>query len=310
MELIRGLHNLRPEHHGCIATIGNFDGVHLGHQAILGQLSEKAAELRLPTTVIIFEPQPREYFAGGQAPARLMRLREKIVALRRFAVDRVLCLMFNHDLASMPAAAFVQDVLVNGLGIQYLVVGTDFRFGHRRAGDITTLQHAGERHGFEVAPMHAVSIDGVRVSSTRIRDSLADGDLATAEKLLGRPYHMSGHVVHGDKRGRALGVPTANIFLHRRRSPIHGIFAVEVFGVPGEPRPGVANVGTRPTVDGTRTLLEVHIFDFDEPIYGRHVRVDFLHKIREEERFDSIEILREYILRDIEQARAFFARLG
>lgn len=310
MEFIRGLHNLRPEHRGSVATIGNFDGVHLGHQAVLGELAEKAAQLRLPTTAIVFEPQPQEYFAGDRAPARLMRLREKLQAFQRLAVDRVLCLYFNESLASMPAEDFIRRVLVEGLDIRYLAVGGDFRFGHRRAGDIDTLTRAGDRYGFQVATMHTVSIDAERVSSTRVRRALAAGDLATAEKLLGRPYRMSGRVVHGDKRGRELGVPTANIYLHRRNSPVHGVYAVEVFGVPGEPRPGAANVGTRPTVGGTRTLLEVHVIDFDESLYGKHVRVDFLHKIRDEERFASLKILKEYIQRDIVQAREFFARLA
>ncbi len=310
MDFIRGLHNLSPVHHGCVATIGNFDGVHLGHQAVLGQLSEKAAELKLPTTVIIFEPQPQEYFAGEKAPARLMRLREKLQAFRRYAVDRVLCLYFTEQLASMPAEDFIQQVLIDGLGIRYLAVGSDFRFGHRRMGDIDTLARAGERHGFQVATMHNVNIDGIRVSSTRIRQALAAGDLTAAEKLLGRPYHMSGNVVHGDKRGRVLGVPTANIYLHRQNCPVHGVYVVEVFGVPGEPRHGAANVGTRPTVDGTRSLLEVHILDFEGSLYGSHVRVDFLHKIRDEERFPSLDILKEYIQKDIAQARAYFARLA
>ncbi len=310
MEFIRGLHNLRPEHRGCVATIGNFDGVHLGHQAVLGELAEKAAQLRLPTTAIVFEPQPQEYFAGDRAPARLMRLREKLQAFQRLAVDRVLCLFFNESLAAMPAEDFIRRVLIEGLGVRYLAVGSDFRFGHRRTGDIEALSRAGDQYGFQVAAMHTVSIDGARVSSTRIRQALAAGDLAAAEKLLGRPYRMSGRVVHGDKRGRVLGVPTANIYLHRRNSPVHGVYAVEVFGVPGEPRPGAANVGTRPTVGGTRTLLEVHILDFDGSLYGQHVRVDFLHKIRDEERFASLEILKEYIQRDIEQTRDFFSRLA
>ncbi|HKJ22034.1 MAG TPA: bifunctional riboflavin kinase/FAD synthetase [Gammaproteobacteria bacterium] len=310
MEFIRGLHNLRPEHRGCVATIGNFDGVHLGHQAVLGELAEKAAQLRLPTTAIVFEPQPQEYFAGDRAPARLMRLREKLQAFQRLAVDRVLCLFFNESLAAMPAEDFIRRVLIDGLDVRYLAVGSDFRFGHRRTGDIEALARAGDQCGFQVAAMHTVSIDGARVSSTRIRQALAAGDLAAAEKLLGRPYRMSGRVVHGDKRGRVLGVPTANIYLHRRNSPVHGVYAVEVFGVPDEPRPGAANVGTRPTVGGTRTLLEVHILDFDGSLYGQHVRVDFLHKIRDEERFASLEILKEYIQRDIEQTRDFFSRLA
>lgn len=307
MELIRGLLNLRPHHRGCVATIGNFDGVHLGHQAVLGQLAEKGAELGLPTVVITFEPQPQEYFARGAIPPRLTRLREKLRVLLRFSVDRVLCLRFDQRLAAMSAQEFVQTILVEGLGIRYLVVGDDFHFGHDRAGDFAYLQQQGLQHGFDVAHMHSFSIDGVRVSSTRIREALARGDMDGAEAMLGRPYRMCGRVAHGDKRGRSIGFPTANIFLHRKVAPIEGVFAVQMFGIDGEPVNGVANVGSRPTVDGTRTLLEVHLFDFSGDIYGRHVQVDFLHKIRSERRFESFEALKQQILLDEQQARSFFS---
>lgn len=308
MEFIRGLHNLRPRHRGCVATIGNFDGVHLGHQAVLGQLAEKGAELRLPTAVITFEPQPQEYFAPDIAPPRLTRLREKITALGRFSVDRILCLPFNDRLASLSADEFIRRVLVEGLGIKYLVVGDDFRFGRDRVGDFGALKAAGERHGFDVVSMHSFSIEGERVSSTGIREALARGDLAHAEQLLGRPYRMSGRVAHGDKRGRSIGFPTANIFLHRRSAPVQGVFAVEMFGIPGEPVEGVANIGSRPTVDGKRSLLEVHLFDFNADIYGRHVHVDFLCKLREERRFDSFDALKQQIELDAREARAFFQK--
>lgn len=307
MELIRGLHNLRPQHRGCVATIGNFDGVHLGHQAVLGQLAEKAAELCLPTSVITFEPQPQEYFTRGDIPPRLTRFREKIKALQRYSVNRVLCLPFNPALAQMEAEAFIQRVLVDGLAVRYLVVGDDFCFGKGRRGDFAMLQQAGERHGFEVVNMRTFELDGGRVSSTRIREALQAGNLSLAEQLLGRPYRMSGRVAHGDKLGRTIGFPTANIFLHRKKTPVDGVFAVEMFGIEGEPLAGVANVGTRPTVDGTRSLLEVHLFDFSADIYGRYVHVDFLHRIREERRFDSFDALKAQILRDAEQAREFFA---
>ncbi len=307
MELIRGLHNLSARHHGCVATIGNFDGVHLGHQAVLGQLAEKAEEFGLPTTVITFEPQPQEYFAPDNAVPRLTRLREKLLALRRFSVDRVLCLSFNRKLAQMSAEAFIEDILVNGLGIRYLVVGDDFRFGAGRRGDFAMLQAAGEMHGFQVANMHTFILDEARVSSTRIREALARGAMEQAEQLLGRPYRMCGRVAHGDKRGRTIGFPTANIRLHRKASPISGVFAVELFGVDGEPWRGVANVGVRPTVEGLRPLLEVHLFGFNGDLYGRHVYVDFLHKLREERRFDSFEALKQQILIDAQQARDFFA---
>lgn len=306
MELIRGLHNLRPRHRGCVATIGNCDGVHLGHQAVLGQLAEKAAALRLPAVIVTFEPQPQEYFASAAPPPRLTRLREKLQALRRFAVDRVLCVRFDARMAAMSADDFVRTLLVDGLGVQYLVIGDDFRYGHDRQGDFAALQRAGRQHGFQVVNMHTFAIDGERVSSTGIREALARGDLARAEKLLGRPYRMSGRVVHGDRRGRQLGFPTANIHLHRQASPLSGVFAVDVFGLEREPLAGVANVGTRPTVGGTRSLLEIYLLDFDRQIYGRYVQVDFLHKQRDERRFESLDALRQAIAADVVQARQFF----
>ena len=308
MELIRGLHNLRPEHHGCVATIGNFDGVHLGHQAVLGQLNEKADALGLPAVVITFEPQPREYFAPDTAPPRLTRFREKLEALRRYGVRRVLVLPFNALLAQMPAEAFVQRVLVAGLGVRYLVVGDDFRFGRGREGNFATLEAAGARHGFQVAHMHTFHVDGERVSSTRIRRALEQGKMDEASRLLGRDYRMSGRVAHGEKLGRQLGFPTANLFLHRRATPLEGIFVVEIYGLDTEPLQGVASLGNRPTVDGTRTLLEVYIFDFDQQIYGRHLQVSFLHKLRDQAKFDSLEALVAQIERDVADARAWFAR--
>lgn len=310
MDVIRGIHNLRAQHRGCIATIGNFDGVHLGHQAVLGQLAEKAATLFLPTVVVTFEPQPREVFAAGATPPRLSRLREKIQALRRFSVDRVVVLHFSAKFAAMPAEEFIQRFLVDGLGVQYLVVGDDFRFGHGRKGDFAMLSDAGQHHGFQVARMHSFHVDGQRVSSTLIRDALRDGDLAAAEKYLGRPYRMSGRVARGDQRGRSIGFPTANIHLHRKATPVQGVFAVEVFGLDREPCLGVANVGTRPTVDGTRSLLEIHLLDFSGDIYGRYVQVDFLQKLRSEQKFADLEALKRQIALDVLAARAYFSQPG
>ena len=306
MELIRGLHNLRAAHRGCVATIGNFDGVHLGHQAVIGQLAEKAQDLHLPTTVITFEPQPLEYFAPEQTPSRLTRLREKLQALRRYSVDRVLCLSFNRQLAEMPAADFIRQVLVDGLGVKYLVVDDDFRFGKGRMGDFQTLVAAGEQFGFQVVNMHTFAVDGQRVSSTRVREALNAGDLAAAERYLGRPYRMSGRVAHGDKLGRELGYPTANIYLHRKLSPLEGIFAVEVFGLEIEPACGVASIGNRPTVGGTRTILEVYLFEFDQDIYGRYLQVSFLHKLRDQKRYDSLDSLKAQIARDVGETKQFF----
>ncbi|HEB93159.1 MAG TPA: bifunctional riboflavin kinase/FAD synthetase [Gammaproteobacteria bacterium] len=305
MQIIRGSYNLRSRHRGCVATIGNFDGVHLGHQAVLGQLAEKADVLGLPLVVVVFEPQPEEYFCPDAAPPRLTRLREKVQALRRYAVDRLLVLRFDARFAAQAPQAFIDRVLVGGLGVRYLVIGDDFRFGKQRAGDFSLLREAGREHGFEVVNMHTFSIDSERVSSTRVRMALGAGDLHAAEKLLGRPYRMSGRVAHGDKLGRTLGFPTANIHLHRKATPLRGVFVVELYGIRGEPLPGVANLGARPTACGLRTLLEVHLFDFADDIYGAHVHVEFLHKLRDERRFDSLAALKQQIQCDAAQARVF-----
>jgi len=306
MQLIRGLHNLRPEHRGCVATIGNFDGVHLGHQAVIGQLGEEAGRLHLPSALITFEPQPMEYFRPQQAPARLTKMREKVEALRRFHIDRLLLLPFTRKLAQMRADSFIQRVLVDGLGVKYLVVGDDFRFGKDRAGDFAMLQAAGREHGFAVVNMHTFQIEGERVSSTRVRHALNTGDLARAEQLLGRTYRMSGRVAHGKKLGRELGFPTANIHVHRKATPLQGIFVVEVFGIEGEPLPGVASLGTRPTVDGKTTILEVYLFDFDRDIYGAHLQVSFLHKLRDEVRYTTLDALKIQIAKDVQNAQAYF----
>ncbi|MFV2059667.1 MAG: bifunctional riboflavin kinase/FAD synthetase [Gammaproteobacteria bacterium] len=305
MELIRGSHNIKAKHHGCVATIGNFDGVHLGHQAVIGQLAEKSAELNLPMVVISFEPQPMEYFLHEKAPARLLRLREKYLALSRFSVTAMLSLPFNKKLAALSAQDFINNILIEKLGIQYLVVGDDFRFGHNRQGDFEMLQQVGKHHNFQVVNMHTFEIDGERVSSTRVRQALQQGNLQYAEKLLGRSYRMSGRVAHGDKLGRELGFPTANIFLHRKVTPMEGIFVVEVFGLDGEPIEGVASIGNRPTVNGTKTLLEVFIFDFDREIYGKHLQVSFLHKLRDQIRFDNLDDLKVQIDNDVQEAKLF-----
>jgi riboflavin kinase / FMN adenylyltransferase len=306
MELIRGAHNLRPRHRGTVATIGNFDGLHLGHQAVLGQLAEKGAELGLPTTAISFEPLPREYFLGDKAPPRLQRFRDKLLAMRRFSVDRLLCLRFDRRLAEQEATAFVEDLLVGRLGVRYLVVGDDFRFGRGRVGDFHLLAGMGEQLGFQVAHMHSFQVDGQRVSSTRIREALAAGDMDGAQRLLGRPYRLSGRVAHGDRRGRQIGFPTANLKLGPRPLAVRGVYAVEVFGLDGDPAHGVANVGKRPTVDGTQNRLEVHLFDYDGDLYGRHLHVDLLARIRDERRFESLDALKAQIAQDAEQARHHF----
>jgi riboflavin kinase/FMN adenylyltransferase len=310
-KIIRGFYNLPSSTNeplaGCVATIGNFDGVHLGHQAVLNQLAMKGSALGLPVVVITFEPQPNEFFSAEHAPARLSRFREKIEALRCYAIQKVCVLRFNHKVAQMTAHDFIQQLLITGLNVRYLVVGDDFKFGENRQGDFALLQQVGKEQGFQVVNMHTFAIDNKRVSSTRIRLALKAGDLVQAEKLLGRPYRMSGRVAHGDKRGRTMGFPTANIHLHRRKVPLSGVYAVQLFGIEGEPIKGVANVGIRPTVGGGRALLEVHLFDFNRDIYGEHVQVHFLQKIRDEQKFESLNLLMAQIDLDCQQAKRYFA---
>ncbi|GFM77275.1 MULTISPECIES: bifunctional riboflavin kinase/FAD synthetase [Pseudomonas] len=304
MQLVRGLHNLHPSHRGCVATIGNFDGVHRGHQAILMRLRERAVELGVPTCVVIFEPQPREFFAPDTAPARLARLRDKLELLSAEGVDRVLCLSFNQRLSKLSAASFVETILVDGLGVQHLEVGDDFRFGCDRIGDFDFLQQAGNTHGFTVEAAQTVEIDGVRVSSTKVRNALAVADFALAEHLLGRPFQITGRVLHGQKLARQLGTPTANVQLKRRRVPLSGVYLVST-NIDGKAWPGVANIGVRPTVAGDGSAhLEVHLLDFAGDIYGRRLTVAFHHKLRDEQRFASLEALKTAINADVAAARA------
>lgn len=305
MELIRGLYNLRVRHRGCVATIGNFDGVHRGHKAVLDRVIGKAKEMRLPSQVVIFEPLPREFFTGTLAPARLTRFREKVQAFQEHALDRLLCLHFNRSLAEMPAKDFIEQVLIGGLRIRYLIVGDDFRFGKDRRGNYAMLQEAGQEYAFEVAKMPSFIVDGKRVSSTLIRRALQQGDMQLAQSLLGRPYSISGRVVQGDRLGRKLGYPTANLKLGRQVSPVNGVFAARVHGAKNEPIDGVVNIGTRPTVGGKDSRLEVHLLNFNGDLYGYHLRVDLLQKLREELRFQSLDILKRHIQRDVTMARAF-----
>lgn len=306
MQLVRGLHNLRPRHRGCVATIGNFDGVHRGHQAILARLRKRAAELGLPSCVVIFEPQPREFFAPDKAPARLTRLREKLCLLEQQGIDQVLCLAFNRRLRELSAAEFVHAVLVEGLAVRHLEVGDDFRFGCDRAGDFDFLLRAGAAEGFSVEAATTIEVDGQRVSSTRLREVLARGDLQAAQALLGRPFSLTGRIVHGQKLGRQLGAPTANVQLKRRSTPLSGVYMVSLV-LDGSPHPGVANIGMRPSVrsDG-QPHLEVHLLDLQADLYGRRVQVVFHHKLRDEQRFASLEALKAAISADIAAARDYW----
>lgn len=307
MEVVVGQHNIRPRHRGCVLTVGSFDGVHRGHKMLLEHLVARGRELGAPSMLMTFEPTPREFFRGGMVPARLTRFREKITLLERTELDRVLCLPFNERTASLDADWVVEELLVKQLGIRYLVVGDDFRFGHGARGDFAMLEAAGERHGFGVGRMGTLTAGGERISSTLVRAALADGDFALAENLLGHPYFMMGRVVYGRQLGRELGVPTANIRLQRYRTPLEGVFAVTVTDGLDKTYTGVANVGVRPTVDGKEPLLEVHLFDFAEDIYGTLLTVEFKQKIRDEQTFDGLDALKAQIARDIAHTREYFA---
>ncbi len=311
MQLIRGIHNIRREHRGCVLTIGNFDGVHLGHQAVLAQVTEQARQRDLASAVMTFEPQPQELFQPGKAPARLTNFREKHLALRERGIDRHIVIEFNRKFANLPARTFIEKVLVEQLGVEFLVVGDDFRFGKDREGDFALLQRAGKQLGFDVVDTRSYRQQQQRVSSTAIRTALKAGDFAEAEAMLGRPYAFCGRVVHGEKKGRTIGFPTANIRLHRLRSPLQGVFAVRVrlAGNSGsELLDGVANVGRRPTVKGTVEQLEVHLFDYDGELYGRQLEVMPVAAIRPEQKFADFADLREQIKADAEVARALLRR--
>jgi len=302
MELVRDLHNLQSHHQECVVSIGNFDGVHIGHQAVIRQLREIASAYRLPAVVMIFEPQPLEYFSPENAPARLTGLRDKLLWLQEQHIDRVFCLKFSAALANLEAEEFVSRLLVQGLDVKHLVVGDDFRFGRGRRGDFSLLRQYGKKYGFAVIATETHCADGVRVSSSRIRELLHEGNLKSAAGLLGRPYNISGRVVHGDHRGRDLGFPTANILLKRSKSPLHGVYSARVTLPDGARRSGVVNLGTRPVFDGRRFLLEAHLPGFSGDLYGAHLRVEFLRFIREEQKFSSVSDLCDQIRRDIETA--------
>ncbi len=285
-------------------TIGNFDGVHLGHQAMLARLTARAASVGAAPAVLTFEPHPREIFTPDSAPTRLTSLREKLEILRGLGVAHVHVCRFTKPFAALSAEDFVRRILVEGLQARYVLVGDDFRFGAKRAGDFALLKQLGEKYGFEAETLHTVEAAGQRASSTAVREALAAGDMATATQMLGRPYSISGRVVGGDQLGRKIGYPTANIQLKHNRPPLTGIFAVRVQGLEQPDWPGVASLGTRPTVHANgRPTLEVHLFNFDRSVYRRHLRVEFLHKLRDEAKFPSLEALIAQIDEDARQAR-------
>ena len=304
MELIRGMHNLRERHRGCVATIGNYDGVHRGHQHMIAAVRARADALGVPAVVITFEPTPREFFGGPAAPSRLTRLREKLQALALYGVDRVVVLRFDQRMQAMGADEFVQRLLVAGLGVHHMVVGHDFHFARRREGTIETLRSAGAANGFTVEEVGQFLLGAERVSSSLVREALNRGELERATHLLGRPYRMAGRVRLGKRLGRTLGYPTANLALQRKVVPLWGIFAVRVSGAGLIDHPAVSSLGTRPTVNGTDPLLEVHLFDFDGDLYGQHLDVDFVARLRDEQKFESLDALVAQMHRDAAAARA------
>lgn len=303
-------HGFAPLGQPHAVTIGNFDGLHLGHKAMLARLKEVAAVRSLPACVLSFEPHPREFFAPDQAPPRLSSLREKAECLRRLGIERFHLFRFNQAFSALTAETFIERVLGETLQARYVLVGDDFRYGAKRAGDFALLEKMGSNLGFDAEFLPTVKHDGERSSSTAVRTALASGHLDRAAILLGRPYSLSGRVVHGDKLGRDIGFPTANIQLKHNRPPLMGIFAVEVAGLNGAVLPGVASLGIRPTVKqpDAAPILEVHLFDFDGDIYGRRVRVDFLKKLRDEEKYPDLDSLVAQIHRDCEAARTYLAQ--
>jgi riboflavin kinase / FMN adenylyltransferase len=310
MRLIRGLAQLEPFSKGCVLTIGNFDGLHLGHRAVINKLAERGSALNLPVVAMVFEPQPLEYFLGENAPSRLMRLREKAIQFATLPVDYLVIMRFNRQFANYDAEQFIDDILIKKLNVKHLVIGDDFHFGKARRGNFAMLKEKGKRFGFSVEDTGSFSLSGLRISSTLIRDALGDGDLAQAEKLLGYCYSICGRVVHGDKRGRAIGYPTANIKLFRKNTPVNGVFAVTMTGIGDLEVKGIANVGIRPTISGDcKVILETHLFDFDKEIYGRYVEVHFKQKIRDEVRFESLDDLKKQIANDIIETKKIFAEL-
>jgi len=309
-KLIRSLSNIKRKHQGGILTIGHFDGVHLGHQQLVRAAVNQARKEHVPAIVVTFEPHAVEFFAPDKVTVpRLTRLREKYCALIECGADYVLVLPFNQKLASLSASEFVDEILVNHLHPRHIIVGDDFQFGRGRGGHFSLLQAMGKALGFTAEALPTVILDGERVSSTRVREALLKGDHVLVKLLLGRPYSMLGKIVSGDQRGRQLGFPTANIYLHRKLTPVSGVYAVFMHGIYDHPLKGVANVGVRPTVDGTRTLLEVHLLDFNQDIYGRQVKIEFCQKLRDEVRFANLDLLKQQIAKDVNAARDYFNQL-
>ena len=292
MELIRGIHNIQHRHHGCVLSIGNFDGVHLGHAQIIKKLLKKAKQYQVPSMTMTFEPQPQEFFLQEKSPARISLLRDKIRLMEEMGVDYLLCITFHPNFSRMTSQQFIEEVLVKKLGVRYILIGDDFKFGKDRQGGFEELEKAGQQHGFTVQRTQSFMLSDKRISSSLIRESLHDGNLEQARRFLGHPVMITGRVHHGEKVGRTLGFPTANIALKRKNSPVRGVFAARLRYGGQEWFDGVANVGFRPTLNGQICQLEVHLFDFDQDIYGESVEVELVAKLRDEKPFGSLDELK------------------
>lgn len=308
MEYIRGAENIATEHHGCVASVGNYDGLHPGHKKVIGSLVERGRKLNLPVAIVSFDPHPMEFFVPDAAPPRLMTTQEKCAAMQGVDVDIFCCLEFNHELANTEPEEFIENLLIDKLKVRYVVVGDDFRFGRNRRGNFQMLRSICQRHGIEVAKTETLEMGGERVSSTRIRECLAAGDVARANRLLGREFSMSGKIIRGDGNAKNWGFATANVQVNVQKPAVTGIFVVEA-DLPGSTSlPAVASLGTRPTIGGTKPVLEVHLLDFDDDIYDEHIRVRFLQKLRDEVKFASIEKMCEQIQQDITRTREYFGQ--
>ena len=307
MILLRGSHAIRSITQPTVATIGNFDGFHLGHQQICSFVIAQSQKYGLKSVLISFEPTPKEFFASNQAPARIYPLRKKFELAREFGFDYFVCLSFRQKLASLPAVDFVRQILHDSLNVKALVVGDDFKFGHKRSGDINLLREMGDQLNFSVSDQNTILEGSNRISSTLIREHLAQGQFASAASLMGRPFTISGRVFHGDKKGRTIGFPTANILLKQRKPPISGVFVVRAKNKQKQWN-AVANVGSRPTVNGKRKQLEVHLFDCQQELYAQRLEIEFLSKLRDEVKFSSFDELKKQIMLDVEQAKEFLAK--
>ncbi|OCG18361.1 MULTISPECIES: bifunctional riboflavin kinase/FAD synthetase [unclassified Gilliamella] len=310
MKIIRGITNLKNQFTQCVLTLGNFDGVHLGHQQLINHLIEKGKQLNLPTVVMLFEPQPLEFFSPNNAPSRLTSFQEKVIFIEKLGIDYIIAIPFTQTFANMPASHFIQDWLINKLQAKYITIGDDFRFGFERKGDITLLQQYARNHDFAVESMPTFVWNNFRISSTAVRQALLNCDFELAHCLLGRNYTIQGRVVHGNALARQLGFPTANIHLHRKKPALQGVYLVKVKNsCCNQTYYGIANIGIRPTIDGKKAILEVNLFDFSDKIYGQYLDITFIQKLRDEKKFDSLAELKQQITQDVCTAKKISAQL-